>query len=160
MSAQEERAGRVGRKPKRNRLKAMEHPLRARVLRLLVEGGVQSPSQLARKLTEDVKEVSYHLRQLEKLDCAELVETRPVRGVVQHFYRATERHLINGDEWEELDPLIAEDFVCDFMQSIVGDFKDSHQAGIVGSDQHPSGEHDRRPCDQRDRDQVVPFLPP
>ena len=136
MTVQQENVDRSRKQDKRNRLKAMEHPLRARILRLLVERGVQSPSQLARLLNADVKDVSYHVRQLEKLDCAELVEERPVRGVVEHFYRATERHLINGDEWEELDPLIAEDLVCDFMQQIVGDFKDSYRAGIVGSDQH------------------------
>ncbi|MFL5833894.1 MAG: winged helix-turn-helix domain-containing protein [Solirubrobacterales bacterium] len=136
MSVQAEKVGRGRKRDKKSRLKAMEHPLRARVLRLLVERGVLSPAQLARLLNADVKEVSYHVRQLEKLDCAELVEERPVRGVVEHFYRATERHLINGDEWEELDPLIADDLVCEFMQQIVGDFKDSHRAGIVGSDQH------------------------
>ena len=121
---------------KRNRLKAMEHPLRARVLRLLVERGVQSPSELARALHADVRSVSYHVKRLEELDCAELVTTRPVRGAVEHFYRATERHLVNGDEWEDLDPLIAGDLVCEFMQKIVDDFNDSRRAGIVGSDQH------------------------
>ena len=120
----------------RNRLKAMQHPLRARVLRLLVERGVQSPAEISRALGADVSDVAYHVRQLVKFDCAELVTTRPVRGTTEHFYRATERHLIEGDEWDELDPMIAEDLVCDFMQKIVDDFNSSRKAGIVGSDQY------------------------
>jgi hypothetical protein len=53
---------------------------------------------------------------------------------VEHFYRATELHLINTDEWEELDPLVAGDLVCEFMQRILDDFVSSRKAGIVASD--------------------------
>jgi len=135
MSSATQRAARRKR-DKRHRLKAMEHPLRARLLRLLVERGVQSPAELARALGAELSDVSYHVRRLEELDCAELVTTRPVRGAVEHFYRATERHLIDADEWEELDSMMAGELVCDFMQKIVDDFVDSRQAGIVGSDRH------------------------
>lgn len=123
-------------KTTRNRLKAMSHPLRARVLRLLVERGIQSPAELARALKADLSDVSYHVRRLQELDCIELVKTRPVRGALEHFYRATELHLIDTDEWEELDPLMAGDLVCEFMQKIVDDFVASRKAGIVGSDRH------------------------
>lgn len=135
MSSSTQRAVRRKR-VKRNRLKAMEHPLRARLLRLLVERGVQSPAELARVLGAELSDVSYHVRRLEELDCAELVTTRPVRGAVEHFYRATERHLIDTEEWEELDPVIAEDLVCEFMQKILDDFVASARAGIVGSDKN------------------------
>jgi hypothetical protein len=43
---------------------------------------------------------------LVRLECVELVSERPVRGAVEHFYRATELHLIDTDEWEELDPMV------------------------------------------------------
>ncbi|MFL5898693.1 MAG: helix-turn-helix domain-containing protein [Solirubrobacterales bacterium] len=92
-----------GKPGKSNRIKAMEHPLRARILRTLVERGVMSPAELTRALGADLSDVSYHVRRLEELECAELVETRPVRGAVEHFYRAIERHLIDTDEWEQLD---------------------------------------------------------
>lgn len=121
-------------KTQRNRLKAMSHPLRARVLRLLVERGVLSPTELSRALGAKLDDVSYHVRRLEELECIELVKTRPVRGALEHFYRATELHLINTDEWEELDPMMAEDLVCEFMQKIIDDFVASRRAGIVGSD--------------------------
>lgn len=121
---------------RRNRLKAMSHPLRARILRLLVERGTASPAELARALGAELPDVSYHVRRLEKLQCAELVHTRQVRGAVEHFYRALELHLIDSDEWEQLDPMMADDLVCDFMQKIVDDFVASRKADIVGSDQH------------------------
>lgn len=118
----------------RNRIEAMKHPLRGRLLRLLVERGVQSPAELSRVVHEDVSKVSYHVKRLVKLECAELVEMRPVRGAVEHFYRATERHLIDTEEWEDLDPALAEELVCEFIQKILDDFVASHNAGIVGSD--------------------------
>jgi len=114
----------------------MTHPLRAQILRLLVERGVSSPSELARALGEDLRNVSYHTRRLEELGCAEEVETRPVRGTVQHFYRAIERHLIDTHEWDQLDPIVAEDMVCGNMQLIVDDFVASKKAAIVGSDKN------------------------
>jgi hypothetical protein len=55
---------------------------------------------------------------------------------VEHFYRALELHMIDADEWEQLDPMMADDLVCDFMQKIVDDFVASRKAEIVGSDQH------------------------
>ncbi|MGN6215942.1 MAG: hypothetical protein ACTHN7_03155, partial [Solirubrobacterales bacterium] len=66
--------------------------------------------------------------------CAELVSTRPVRGALEHFYRATERHLIDTDDWEALDPVIAEDLVCEFMQKILDDFVASARAQLIGGD--------------------------
>jgi DNA-binding transcriptional ArsR family regulator len=119
---------------KSNRIKAMEHPLRARILRTLVERGVMSPAQLARDLGAELSDVSYHVRRLGELDCAELVEIRPVRGAIEHFYRATERHLIDVDEWEQLDPFTAEDLVCGYVQRILDDFVDSRKAEMVGHD--------------------------
>lgn len=129
------RKGGKGRKSSRsNRLKAMEHPLRARILRTLIEREIISPAELSRALAAELSHVSYHVRRLEELDCAELVSTRPVRGALEHFYRATERHLLDQEEWEELDPIVAEDLVCGFVQRILDDFVDSRKAEIVGAD--------------------------
>jgi hypothetical protein len=116
-----------------NRIKAMNHPLRASLLRILVER-TSSPAEMARELDEDLSNISYHTKQLVELDCAELVSTRPVRGALEHFYRATERHLLYVDEWEELDPMMAESIVSEIMQKILDDFVASARAGEVGSD--------------------------
>jgi DNA-binding transcriptional ArsR family regulator len=121
------------RKASENRIKAMSHPLRASILRLLVER-TASPAEMARGLDEELSNVSYHTKQLVEFECAELVSTRPVRGALEHFYRATERHLIDTEEWEELDPVMAEDLVCEFMQKILDDFVTSARAQLIGGD--------------------------
>lgn len=118
-----------------NRIKAMGHPLRSAILRILADR-TASPAEMARELEEELPNVSYHTRQLVALECVELVSTRPVRGALEHFYRATERHLIDTEEWEELDPLVAEGLVCEFMQKILDDFVASRKAGIVGADEN------------------------
>jgi DNA-binding transcriptional ArsR family regulator len=121
---------------KRNRVDAMSHPLRARVLRALFENDVMSPAELSRALRADLGDVSYHVKRLEKLECAELVRTRPVRGALEHFYRATEQPLIETDEFEELDPIMAEDMVLHAVQRIIDDFVASRKAKMVGFDKH------------------------
>jgi DNA-binding transcriptional ArsR family regulator len=121
------------RKATENRIKAMSHPLRAAVLRILTER-TASPAEMARELDEELSNVSYHTKQLVEFECAELVSTRPVRGALEHFYRATERHLIDTEEWEELDPIMAEDLVCEFMQKILDDFVASARAQLIGGD--------------------------
>ena len=121
------------RKATENTIKAMSHPLRASILRLLTER-TASPAEMARELDEELSNVSYHTKQLVEFECAELVSTRPVRGALEHFYRATERHLIDTEEWDELDPVIAEDLVCEFMQKILDDFVASARARLIGAD--------------------------
>jgi DNA-binding transcriptional ArsR family regulator len=123
------------RKASENRIKAMSHPLRAAILRILTER-TASPAEMARELDEELSNVSYHAKQLVEFECAELVSTRPVRGALEHFYRATERHLIDTEEWQELDPVMAEDLVCEFMQKILDDFVASARGGIIGSDEN------------------------
>lgn len=116
----------------------MTHPLRAEVFRLIRDRGPISPSQLARMLKEELKDVSYHVRQLKEFDCVEEVDTRQVRGAVKTFYRATDLHMVDTEEWAELakdDPAMAEFLVDDFMQSIVDDYTESRRANIVGMDE-------------------------
>src|SRR4051794_6366459 len=118
-------------KAAQNRIKAMNHPLRAALLRILVER-TSSPAEMARELNEDLSNVSYHTKQLVELECAELVSTRPVRGALEHFYRATERHLVDTEEWDELDPMMAENLLSDIMQKMLDDFVGAARGRTVG----------------------------
>ncbi len=121
-----------------NRLKAMQHPLRAEAFRLIRDRGPISPAEVARELEADVPTVSYHVRKLAEYDCVEEVENRPVRGVVEHFYRATAQQRLDLEEWVELaqnDPEVAEVLTDEFMQNIVDDFTASRRASIVGRDE-------------------------
>jgi DNA-binding transcriptional ArsR family regulator len=114
-------------------MKAMSHPLRAAALRVLNDR-TASPAELSRELGADLSEVSYHVRRLVALERIELVRTTPVRGALEHFYRATSRHLVDSEDWEGLDPLMKEDLVGEFMQKILDDFVASTRAGILGAD--------------------------
>ena len=108
-------------KTTQNRIKAMNHPLRAALLRILVER-TSSPAEMARELDEDLSNVSYHTKQLVGFECAELISTRPVRGALEHFYRATERHLVDTAEWDDLDPMMAENLLAEIRQKMLDDF--------------------------------------
>lgn len=114
-------------------MKAMSHPLRAAILRVLNER-TASPAELARELGDHLHNVSYHTKRLEQLGCIELVKERQVRGAVEHFYRATTRALVDTSEWESLDPVIKEDIVGQIMQGILDDFTASAKAKVVGAD--------------------------
>jgi DNA-binding transcriptional ArsR family regulator len=85
--------------------RALAHPLRIQILAELNKR-TMSPSQFARKFDLKTPNVSYHFRALQKLECIEEVEIRPVRGSVEHFYRATKRVLFDGKAWEDLPPSI------------------------------------------------------
>jgi hypothetical protein len=63
---------------------------------------VASPSGLARELGEPVGKVSYHVKILRECDAVELVRTEPVRGAVEHFYRATMRAELDDPTWARL----------------------------------------------------------
>jgi DNA-binding transcriptional ArsR family regulator len=82
-------------------VKALGHPLRQRILHVLSEG-VASPNQIAQKLDEPLGNVSYHVRILLENGGVELVDTRPVRGAVEHFYRATMRAFLDDRQWARL----------------------------------------------------------
>src|SRR3954451_1251112 len=119
------------RKTTTNRIKAMNHPLRAELLRMLTER-TASPAEMAREIDQDLSNVSYHTKQLVELECAELVSTRPVRGALEHFYRATERHLVDTEDWEGIDPVLAEDIICETQQKMLDDFVASARAQLLG----------------------------
>lgn len=118
------------------RARALEHPVRAQALRLLVERGKMSPKQIADEIEERTPEVSYHCKQLVAYDCAELVEERRVegKGAVEHFYIATERPHLDAADWDEMDPLAGEGFLHEIMAAMIGDYEASIGAGILGSD--------------------------
>ncbi|HWC47683.1 MAG TPA: helix-turn-helix domain-containing protein [Solirubrobacterales bacterium] len=118
-------------KAAQKRIKAMNHPVRAAVLSILAERTC-SPAEMARELDEDLSNVSYHTKQLVELECAELVSTRPVRGALEHFYRATERSMLEYEEWGQLDPAIAGHFLAEIVEKMVDDFAVAARAKTIG----------------------------
>jgi hypothetical protein len=77
------------------------HPLRTRCLTVLTER-TASPNELAQELGEDVGNVSYHVKQLLKMEAIELVREQPVRGAVEHFYRSIKRPMLSAEDYLHL----------------------------------------------------------
>lgn len=77
------------------------HPLRCRCLTILADR-VASPAEIARELGLEVSNVGYHVGALAEAGLIEEVGQRPVRGAVEHFYRAIVRPTIMADTEAEL----------------------------------------------------------
>jgi len=81
----------------------MSHPTRVHAMTVLLER-TASPREIADEIGERLNNVTYHLNQLRKLGCVELVRTERVRGgrVLERFYRATQRLYFDEDAWRAL----------------------------------------------------------
>jgi len=55
---------------------------------MLLSDGTRTPAAIARELNVRIENVSYHVRVLCELELIELVRTTPVRGALEHHYRA------------------------------------------------------------------------
>ena len=73
------------------------HPLRSQCLTLLADR-TASPAEIAAELDENLGNVSYHVRKLWRGGAVEIVEEKPVRGAMEHFYRAIKRPLFSDQE--------------------------------------------------------------
>lgn len=79
---------RLHRSDEDNLLIALRHPLRRRILREMADGIVISPSELSARLRQPLSNVSYHVRVLAERDVIILIETKPAKGSIEHFYRS------------------------------------------------------------------------
>src|ERR1700761_5199553 len=77
------------------------HPMRCRCLAILADR-VASPAEIARQLGLEVSNVGYHVNALAEAGLIEEVGQRPVRGAVEHFYKAIVRPITSDDEEAEL----------------------------------------------------------
>jgi DNA-binding transcriptional ArsR family regulator len=98
-------------------VKAMSHPLRVRILAILMERKA-SPVELAQVLEGTLGTVSYHVRTLHQLGLIELVGETRVRGAVEHHYRAKVRPEITDEAWENAPPIAKQAAVGSSLQMI------------------------------------------
>ena len=96
------------------------HPTRARCFVILTER-TASPVEIAQEIGKDVGHVGYHVRKLQQLGMIELVDERPVRGAVEHFYRALERPVITEEEFAKQSIAEREVFTRYTLQLLVAD---------------------------------------
>lgn len=122
-------------------IKALGHPLRQRILHSLGEG-VASPSELSKKLGEPLGNVSYHVKILTECDAIELVRTAPVRGAVEHFYRATTRPYFDDNHWADLPLATRRALFDNSLQAIWSHLADAARAGgLDDPENHVSWTH-------------------
>lgn len=84
----------------RNVAAIVAHPLRARCLTYLAER-TASPNELKAALGVPLGDAAYHVKRLFDLGAIELVDTRQVRGAVEHFYRAVVQPSYSDEEAAE-----------------------------------------------------------
>lgn len=119
-----------------NHVKAMAHPLRCDIWQILFER-VASPKEMSDELGVHTSNISHHTKALVGFGKAELVDTRPVRGTVEHFYRATEPMLLDDSEWEDLveaNPRLSEFIFARHTNTFLADLFAAVKAGTIGKD--------------------------
>ena len=79
-------------------VKALAHPVRVQILEAL-QDRVASPTEISKGMEESLGVVSYHANTLADYGCIELVRTKPRRGALEHFFRATPRSFIGHQDW-------------------------------------------------------------
>jgi DNA-binding transcriptional ArsR family regulator len=96
------------------------HPTRARCFSILAER-TASPVEIAQQIGKDVGHVGYHVRKLQEMELIELVDERPVRGAVEHFYRAVMRPYVGEEAFADQPQEKREVFTRHILQLHVTD---------------------------------------
>ena len=72
--------------------RAMSHPTRGAILRLLRRNGTVSPARAVDELDDvSLGTAAYHFRTLQRLGLIEVAEEIPRRGAIEHVYRLIQR---------------------------------------------------------------------
>jgi DNA-binding transcriptional ArsR family regulator len=113
----------------------MSHPTRVHAMGILLER-IASPRHIAEEIGEPLNNVTYHLNQLRKLGCIELVRTERVRGgrVLERFYRAKRRLFFDEAAWEALSEKERFDVVSVSLRMIAEDITTAMAAGTIFGD--------------------------
>jgi DNA-binding transcriptional ArsR family regulator len=106
----------------------MAHPLRVAILAELEER-TASPSDVAEALDAPLGSVSYHVRCLHRFGLLQLVKTRPVRGAIEHLYRAKERPVITSDAWAQAPSIVKQATIRASLTQIAGLVNRAARAG-------------------------------
>jgi len=82
--------------------RAMAHPIRARILFLLVDEPDASAEQIAERLGKPVRSIRHHLSELSKAGLVEPTKERKRRGVVERFFRVTAPPVVEDQQFAKL----------------------------------------------------------
>lgn len=120
-------------------VRALAHPLRVQVLGVL-ERGPNSPKRISAEIDVPLGNVSYHVNVLQECGCIELVDKRPARGAVEHFYRAKPDSGIGSRAWRAVPRSLRGDSAADALNAFTGRAIEALQAGTMQS-REGSGVH-------------------
>jgi DNA-binding transcriptional ArsR family regulator len=112
-----------------NALKALGHPLRMRLLTFISERGEASPVEMSRALDHPLTTVSHHMRVLRDLGYVEVSRTRPRRGALEHYYRATAAPFLDDEHWGLLPAPARRRVAAQLFRQV---FRDAAAAGQRG----------------------------
>lgn len=112
-------------------VRALAHPLRVEILRLLEEGP-SGPKRLADRMREKLGNVSYHMKVLLDYGFVELVDNIPRRGAVEHIY-ALKRGGVGSRNWQEVPPSVRTSAVGSALAGFVNRAIEALDAGTVES---------------------------
>lgn len=117
-------------------MKALSNEDRVKIFAIFCER-IASPTEISDELGPGLSQVSYHVSVLRKCRLIVLDHKTPVRGAVEHFYRAAVPTLIPPDAWEGLPPSIRKTISLGILQEFFEDAFASLEAGVFDS---PPGE--------------------
>jgi DNA-binding transcriptional ArsR family regulator len=133
--------GQKGRKPRGNLrqlidpilAKALAHPLRGHILATLGDR-IASPSEIARELGVDARDLNYHFGVLVEIGMIKLAHTKKRRGVLEHFYELDPPAVLVEDPgWSELPELVRASVSTSLLQVAIDDAVDALRAGTFNS---------------------------
>ena len=98
-------------------VRALAHPLRARILGILQER-TASPSELSDELGAPLGNVSYHVRVLSDLKLIKLTRKTPRRGAIEHHYEAVSMAQITDEAWSQTTAVVKHAMVTSAIQEV------------------------------------------
>jgi DNA-binding transcriptional ArsR family regulator len=119
--------------------RALSHPLRSHILMTLGERAA-SPSEVARELEMNARDLSYHFGILVEIGMIKLVRTEKRRGVLEHFYELRPpAFVVDDSEWSRLPEEIQSRFRVDLLRNAAQAAVEALRAGTFsGYDSHQS----------------------
>ncbi len=117
-------------------MQALSNRVRVRVLAIFCER-VASPKEISEELNEELGQVCYHVTVLRECHLIVADHKIPVRGAVEHFYRATAPTLIPPDAWDNLPPGMRKSVSVNLLQEFFNDASASMKADVFDG---PPGE--------------------
>jgi len=111
-----------------NLVRAVAHPLRARILGILQERRA-SPRELSDELGAPLGNVSYHVRILAGMKLIRLVKKTPRRGAIEHHYEAVGTTEVSDEAWAATPPMVKNAMVASRLGDVARSVNEGAAAG-------------------------------